>query len=323
MSATISPDNIKIGYVHHTKGYIKHRTVADANAYEKLNPGSTFIFIDGNGRVKYLTIDDVNSLTTSDLLRTDPCDTTQKPCGPPTFHFFGGRGVGAEANPVVDSHGNIIAGDIISGGVGYKTPPQVQVIDPCKNGTGAVLETEIKDGVVIKIIIRDTGKGYLPPQPSAPQYPALVKLSEILVENPGFNYNCGVDKLTITPTNGTVLTYQCNPFGKIKSVKVEKGGNYTSLPRITIPSDTGLNAKFTPVFEIIRDPLTPEVAAPEDIVQVFDLVGLNINGYVDGKAYYGNVYFADGVKYAGTQQTGGTIIRVYDTIQESVTGGSN
>ena len=88
-----------------------------------------------------------------------------------------------------------------------------------------------------------------------------------------------------------------------------------------MPSDTGVNATFTPVFDIIRDPL-PEVAAPDDVVQVYDLVGLNINGYVDGKAYYGNVYFSEGVKYAGTQQTGGAVVRVYDTIQESVTGGS-
>ena len=67
-------------------------------------------------------------------------------------------------------------------------------------------------------------------------------------------------------------------------------------------------------------PVAPDVL-PSDIVQVYDLVGLNINGYVDGKAYYGNIYFSDGVKYAGT--TGGTTTRVYDTIQESVSGGTN
>ena len=90
-----------------------------------------------------------------------------------------------------------------------------------------------------------------------------------------------------------------------------------------MPSDTGVNASFTPVFDIIRDPLTPEVALPNEVVQVYDLVGLNNNGYVDGKAYYGNVYFSEGVKYAGTQQTGSAVVRVYDTIQDSVTGGSN
>ena len=176
---------------------------------------------------------------------------------------------------------------------------------------------------MIRIIFNDAGSGYLPPQPASPQYPALVKLTDVRVANPCINYECGKDKLTVTPNNGTVLSYTCNAFGKIKAVKVEKGGNFTELPRITMPSDTGLNARFTPVFDIIRDPLTPEVALPNEVVQVYDLVGLNNNGYVDGKPYYGNVYFSEGVKYAGTQQTGGAVVRVYDTIQESVSGGSN
>ena len=90
-----------------------------------------------------------------------------------------------------------------------------------------------------------------------------------------------------------------------------------------MPSDTGLNAAFAPVFDIIRDPLVPELALPDDVVQVYDTVGLNVNGYVNGKAYYGNVYFSEGVKYAGTRQTGGAVVRVYDTIQDSVTGSTN
>ena len=151
----------------------------------------------------------------------------------------------------------------------------------------------------------------------------MIKLTGVIVTNSGFNYDCGKDKLTIEPQNGTVLSYKCNPFGRIKEVKVEKGGNFTDLPRITMPSDTGLNAAFAPVFDIIRDPLVPELALPDDVVQVYDTVGLNVNGYVNGKAYYGNVYFSEGVKYAGTRQTGGAVVRVYDTIQDSVTGGTN
>ena len=87
-------------------------------------------------------------------------------------------------------------------------------------------------------------------------------------------------------------------------------------------TETGFNATFVPDFSIIRDP-QPVEPVITDVVQVFDTVGLNINGYVDGKAYYGNVYFAEGVKYAGTRQTGGAVVRVYDTIQESVAGSSN
>ncbi len=319
----IAASNIKVGWIHPTKGYVRYKSVDDANVYEKLNPGTEFIFVNGDQKVNYLDIDGVNKLTVNDLLRKDPCVTRQQPCGPPTLKFFGGRGIGAEGNLVIDELGQIMAVDMAHGGGGYKTAPKVQVIDPCDNGKGAVIQTEIKGGVITDMVVQDSGFGYLPPQPASPKYPALVKLKEIRVKKPGFNYNCGVDKLTITPNNGTVLTYKCDPFGKIKSVQVQTGGNFTQLPRITLPSNTGLNARFTPVFEIIRDPLTPEVGDPNDIVQVYDLVGLNINGYVDGKAYYGNVYFSDGIKYAGTQQTGGTTIRVYDTIQESVSGGTN
>ena len=315
-----SPDNIKVSYIRQTKGVVRDVSIAAANEYERLNPGTLFVFVDGDAKVKYLDIDGVNKLTTKDLGRTDPCQVGPQPCGPPTLHFFGGGGIGAEANPVVDSNGNLLAVDIVKPGFGYKTPPQIQVIDPCKNGKGAVLQTEINNGRVKRVVVLDTGFGYLPPAQTAPQYPALIKLVDIVVTNAGINYNCGVDKLTVTPNNGTVLSYECGAFGKITKVKVEKGGNFTELPRITMPSDQGLNARFVPVFDIIRDPFVPEVAPPSDVVQVFDLVGANITGYVDGKSYYGNVYFSDGIKYAGTSATGGTKIRVYDTRPASIKG---
>lgn len=128
---------------------------------------------------------------------------------------------------------------------------------------------------------------------------------------------CSVrDGREVSASNGTVLSYQCDPYGKISSVKVVNGGNYTERPYICIDTETGLNATFIPVFEIIRDPLTPEVA--KDVVQVYDLVGLTVQGYVGGKPYYGNVYFENGLKFAGTQNTGGTPIRVFDTRQDSI-----
>ena len=314
-------DNIKVGYISETAGYVKGISLADANEYAKLNPDTEFIFIDGDEKVRFLTINEVNGLTPKNLLRSDPCLTGDQPCGPPKLKFFGGGGIGAEANPVVDGSGNLIAVDLVNGGFGYKTPPQVQVIDPCDNGSGAVLQTILGTGdltgVVVRVIIKDSGQGYLPPPQTVPQYPAILELTGVTVTNPGFNHNCGVDTIEIIPSNGSVLSYNCDPFGKIKSVSVDKGGRFTELPQIRMNTETGVNAAFVPNFDIIRDP-QPVEPVITDVVQVYDLVGLNINGYVDGKPYYGNVYYVNGIRYAGTSANSGTNIVVYDTQLASV-----
>ena len=312
-------DNIKVGYISETDGYVQNVSISDANTYAELNPDTEFIFIDGDEKVRFLTIGEVNALTPKNLLRSDPCLTGDQPCGPPTLKFFGGGGVGAIGNPVVDINGNLIAVDLVSGGFGYTSPPQVQVIDPCNNGSGAVLQTILGTddltGVVVQVIIRDSGQGYLPPPQTVPQYPAVLELTGVTITNSGFNHNCGVDTIEVIPSNGTVLSYSCDPFGKIKSVSVDKGGRFTELPQIRMNTETGVNAAFVPNFDIIRDPQPIDpVITQEDLVQVFDLVGLNINGYIDGKPYYGNVYYVNGIRYAGTSaQTSGTNIIVYDT----------
>jgi hypothetical protein len=320
----ISPtsfDNIKVGYISETDGYVKGVSIADANAYAELNPETEFIFIDGDEKVRFLTINEVNALTPKNLLRSDPCLTGDQPCGPPKLKFFGGGGVGASANPVIDVNGNLIAVDLVSGGFGYTSPPQVQVLDPCKNGSGAVLQSILGTGdltgVVVQVIIKDSGQGYLPPPQTVPQYPAIIELTGVTVTNPGFNHNCGVDTIEVIPSNGTVLSYSCDPFGKIRSVSVDKGGRFTELPQIRMNTETGFNASFVPNFSIVRDP-QPIEPVLTDVVQVYDLIGLNINGYVDGKPYYGNVYYVNGIRYAGTSANSGTNIVVYDTQLASV-----
>ena len=42
--APISNDNIKVGYISEDDGYGKGKSIAQANAYEALNPETTFIF---------------------------------------------------------------------------------------------------------------------------------------------------------------------------------------------------------------------------------------------------------------------------------------
>jgi hypothetical protein len=177
-------------------------------------------------------------------------------------------------------------------------------------------------GVVEEVIVEEPGNGYLPPQdPTSPsQYPVIVRLKEVRVANGGINYEKGLGgRLKITPDNGAKLTYTTNELGVIDTVTVvDPGTPFTNYPRITLPSETGVNAKFTPVFEVIRDPLDPAIS-PNNIIQVTDLVGLKQTGYVEGRPYYGAVYYEEGVRYAGYYKTIGTPIVVYNTLQESIT----
>ena len=80
-------------------------------------------------------------------------------------------------------------------------------------------------------------------------------------------------------------------------------------------SDTGVGAVFAPQFEVVRDPLD---VAPDKLLQVTDLVGLKQTGYVNGRAYYGAIFFDNDIKYAGMYETIGQKIRVYDTLQDSI-----
>ena len=172
-------------------------------------------------------------------------------------------------------------------------------------------------GVVDKVIVEDPGVGYPAPAPTGQGYPVILKLAEVIVENSGINYNCGVDQLQITPDTGCQLSYTCDSFGRIKDVTVNGGcSGFTFYPEITMPSETGVNASFRPVFEVIRDPIVDD---PQKLIQVTDLVGLKQTGYVDGRADYGAVFYENGVKYAGYYKTVGIPTRVYDTLQESIT----
>lgn len=179
-------------------------------------------------------------------------------------------------------------------------------------------------GVVDKVIVEDGGNGYLPPVDQGPGYPVTLILDAVIVENSGINYRCGEDEIKIFPDNGAKFSYTCDSFGKIKEVKVQIPGDpITVYPTISIvpppgAPPTGVNASFRPVFRVVRDPILP----PEQrdrIIQVTDLVGLKQTGYVDGRAYYGAVYYDAGIPYAGYYKTAGPQTRVYATLQESIT----
>ena len=154
--------------------------------------------------------------------------------------------------------------------------------------------------------------------PGEPNYPVLAKLKEVIVGDPGINYDCAGDPIVITPDNGAKLEYECDPFGKIRKVNViDPGGPVTKRPTIMINSETGVNARFIPVIDVIRDPITDD---PSKLITVTDLVGVKKTGYYKGRPYYGSVYYEDGIKYAGYYETPGDPVQIYDTLEESITG---
>jgi len=112
---------------------------------------------------------DLSSITNgliSSESSTPPCNTSQVPCGPPVITISGYGGSGALANPVISATGSILGIDLISGGSGYISSPNVILTQDCDNGNGAVIQSIIDTrsgiGSVIGFRIIDSGTGYLP-----------------------------------------------------------------------------------------------------------------------------------------------------------------
>jgi len=447
----ISPiliDNIKVSYADSAGVLFENVSVSDANDYEKTNPGTTFLFLDGDQKYRYLNISQVNSLTVSDLItKKSDCDTSPKPAGPPEIVFSGGSGIGGEANPIIGENGQLLGIDIVNPGIGYEIPPIVRIIDNGNTGSGAVVQVTIKDGSIEEGIVLDSGSNYISVQPSTTptiqiiptipiaelsatynlngsvtltwntdgatslnsnfgqtilngsvilsstpvsqifsitatnlggsitksvivntdtllpgstilgtipgsqfgtllpgtqqpgtipgsqfgtllpgtipeqeqSYPVVLGLKYIVITNPGINYDPAIDVVEIVPNNGSVLQAVFTPFGQVVSVKVVRPGfGFTTRPNITIRSDSGINADFVPVFEIIRNPNALDLQIQQrKILTVIDIVGLQVQGFVGGKPYYGNVYYDNGVKYAGPYKSFDKQIRVYDNILET------
>ena len=115
-----------------------------------------------------------------------------------------------------------------------------------------------------------------------------------------------------------ILNLVLGPFGTVVGVDiVDPGAGFTRTPTISIVSATGVNAVLRPRFKVVRDPIGVD---PQTLIQVTDLVGLKQTGYIDGRAYYGQVFIKNGLRYAGVYETVGELVRVYDTLQESITG---
>lgn len=142
---SLSKSMIRLSVVDPKLGLISDLTINAANQYASENPGSTFLFIDGDNNLRYLSIGEVNRLEPRDLIRKQQCNADPVPCGSPKVIVSGGGGLGAVGNAVIsqDGNGSLLAVDVVAGGYGYTSNPRADLFDACDIGSGAVLKTEL------------------------------------------------------------------------------------------------------------------------------------------------------------------------------------
>ena len=201
-------------------------------------------------------------------------------------------GQGATGSPIVNVLGQVIGVSLELPGFGYTEPPLVSFFDSCENGFGAAgypIMGDVTDPNgnpstgVIAVVMTSPGQEYLPnttetdidgnvkeilPDPNG-NYDGAVSyvtsLADVIVQNTGFGYSDG-DTVTIgggsvgvglgddavqSPGQAEVeLNIQ---DGLIVGANVVNGGfGFTSLPDVTINSDTGALAKLTPVLKFTK-----------------------------------------------------------------------
>ena len=89
------PKDITVGYISTDRGYEEGVSICDANAYAKLNPGTTFIFRPNRKKIEFLNINQVNELTVKppddgDESCPEGLDMYAKP-DPPKVVFLGSK----------------------------------------------------------------------------------------------------------------------------------------------------------------------------------------------------------------------------------------
>ena len=180
----------------------------------------------------------------------------------------------------------------------------VLLAPPCNRVVGGI-------GTVTKVIMTEPGNTYTPTQDSE-GIPSQIVLKDIIPLKPGIGYTPG-DTANIAGIASNI-PIKVGDFGKIVEI-IPPPTLITTYPQIDISTSTGIGFVPTIDTELIVD--TP-AADPDTVIQVTDLAGLKQTGYVEGRAYYGEVFFKDGTPFAGRYETAGKLIQVYATLQESI-----
>lgn len=224
-----------------------------------------------DGIDKFFGLDDEdleNAEYVRDLL--GPCPIDRKECGPPTIEIFGGGGIGAAANAVINEVGEIVGVNMQSLGVGYTEKPFVSIVDNC-DGRGAEGEAILKDGQIINIIIRRGGGGYQIPDnvSDADGIDVVGEIEGIEIIRTGREYEPGD---LITSGCGT-LEPVLDGTGRIVGANVVHADlGCKVIPKLTIKSDTGYGALLRPIMRYKKVEDYDSIIPADSTMRIVDCV---------------------------------------------------
>ena len=228
------------------------------------------------------------------------CDTSAFECGPPSVEIFGGGGVGAVGEAVVDNIGRTIGVNLRYGGTGYTRPPFVSFVDSCED-TFTTGYAEINDkGEVTNIVMTSTpvspprdGRteldlpSTLPRQETGNDY--VVCLQGFRIKDTGIGYSVN-DEIRISPNIPNLeASVKITEFGQIIDIQLsEPICGVSGYPEITINSPTGNGVvidpilTFVPVEEFDETSISnvPDVQVNLDSVIQAEIVSDDRNGLV-------------------------------------------
>jgi hypothetical protein len=199
------------------------------------------------------------------------CDTNVFECGFPRITLFGGNGLGANAEAVVNSVGQIMGALVTNRGKSYTTPPYVSITDSCGFGGGATAYAEISDqGEVTNIVVTNPGNNYLGPVNENESSPCFVNpatetgtevsssISKVIIVNTGIGYSSSDTITDASCSNNFAANLIVDSDGRITDVKVVNSGSSVNVyPNLQINTSSGEGAELLPVLSFEKlDQLT-------------------------------------------------------------------
>ena len=160
-------------------------------------------------------------------------------------------------------------------GEGFTAPPLVTFKDSCGNGGGASGKAIIKDGKITKVVMEETGGGYLggavSNQISSTEGEQVIAvLDGIDIINTGVGYEVGD---TITTEDGQILEPVIQNGRIVDAIPVDVIDGISSLPKLKINTTNGFGAIIRPTLDFIKvkqyeKPILPSTK----VIQVIDCV---------------------------------------------------